>query len=391
MRVALFTETYKPYVSGVVNSIDMIKQGLEENGHEVYIICLRTALDENYIEENPNVIKFNGKKYPFKNLSTYYYTNKLKKKVKTLKQYNFDLVHVHTEFSAGKMGALYSKMYNVPLVFTYHTNYEDYLGYVTSKLKCITHRVLLNKIKKIIKFYQKRSSCFIVPTKKVQSTFERYKFYFPLDIIPTGIDVDKFNKENIDTSVVQSIKDKYNLNDKFVFCSIGRISSEKSIDVIIKAFAKANVENSVMLVCGTGPAVEELESLVKELNMSEKIIFTGMVPYKDIPAYYCAADVFLNASMSETQGLTYIESMAAGVPVLVRKDEALVDLLIPNKNGLYFTTEEELISNMQLLVKDVELLTKMKNECASTIANYTRQHYASTLEKKYQELIDNNK
>lgn len=388
MKIALFTDTYRPYISGVVNSIDMIKQGLEEKGHEVYIVCMTTSLDKDYIETNPNVIKFDGKKYPLKQLELYRYMSGFKKKADSLKKYNFDVVHIHTEFSAGKLGMLYAKRNNVPLVYTFHTNYEDYFKFVTDTAKFITHPFLLWNVKRVIKKYQKRSDALIVPTKKVENIFRKYKFKFPVEIIPTGIDVDIFNRGNVDVNKVDEIKKQYNLENKFVFCSIGRVSFEKSIDTCINAFAAADIENSVMLICGVGPAEDSLKELVKKLNIEDKVIFAGMIPYKDIPAYYAASNIFLNASSTETQGLTYIEAISSGVPILVKKDEALEGLLIEKKNGMYFETAEELTENIKEITTNTELFNEMQAVCPSTIEKYTRQHYALTIEKLYNEVIE---
>lgn len=388
LKIALFTDAYHPYVSGVITSIDMIRECLEEKGYDVYVIALRTSLDDNYDDNDYNVIKFEGYKYPFKKLSTYYYTNDLKNKAKLLKKYNFDLVHIHTEFSAGKIGMYYAKYYNVPLVYTFHTNYEDYLDYITTTLKMITHKILLFRIKRMIRFYESKADVVIVPTKKVVDTFKKYNFSFDVTILPTGIDIDKFNKEKLDNNIINDIIIKYKLENKFVFCSIGRISKEKSIDILINAFYKANISDSVLIICGTGPNLDSLKKLVNKLNVEKKIIFTDVINYDLVQYYYAVSDVFLNASTSETQGLTYIEALASSLPIIVKQDKAIDELLINKENGLVFKTEDELIELMKLIVTDKNLFNYMKNKCSDTISKFTKEHYVNSLEKIYLNLID---
>lgn len=388
MRVALFTESYHPHISGVVNSIDMIKWGLEEQGHDVYIVTLESR-DDIYIDSDPNVIRFIGKRYPFKLLKSFCYINNKWKKVKILKSFNFDIVHVHSEFSAGKLGVLYSKKYNVPLVYTFHTNYEDYFGYITNKCKFITHNILLFLLKRIIKYYYKKSDCFIVPTKKVINTFKKYNFDFDVEIIPTGIDLEMFNEKNIDKKTVEQLKEKYNLKDMFVFCSIGRVSAEKSIDILINAFNKANIDNSVLLICGDGPALKSLEQLVENLNISSKVIFTSAIDYQSIALYYNLADVFLNASISETQGLTYIEALASGLVIIVRNDLVVEEFLVPFENGLVFDNLEELTNNILKIYFDENLYKYIKSNSVNSIERYKRENYSKEIEKIYRKVIDN--
>lgn len=382
----MFTESYHPYISGVVNSIDMIKRGLEENGHEVYIVTLKLK-DNSYTDEN--IIRFKGFKYPFKSLNNFYFTLNKRSKVKQLKKYNFDLVHIHTEFSAGRIGVLYSKKYKTPLVYTFHTNYEDYFEYISKRFKFVTHKFLLFTLKRLIKFYYKRSDYFIVPTAKVVDTFNRYKFNFNVNIIPTGIDLDMFC--SVDYKDVDDVLLKYNIKNKFIFCSIGRISSEKSIDVLINAFYKANVDNAILLICGGGPELPKLIELVNELKISDKVIFTNSIDYKNIPVYYNLSNVFLNASCTETQGLTYIEALASNLPIIVKKDKALDHVLKNRVNGFEFETSEELIECIKEIVNDEVLYKELKCNCYKTVSKFDRLTYSNKMEEVYNGLIKKNR
>ncbi len=390
MRIGIFSDAYKPYISGVVNSIDMLKVGLEELGHEVYIITVKLPPFDYEIDEK-NVIIFDGKKFPLKNFSNYSYITKKKEKLRYLKTFNFDVVHVHTEFSIGVLGLSYSKEYNVPCVTTYHTNYEDYFHYFKTIVPTFIKKAILYRLlKKAIKFMEKTSDVYVVPTKKIEKVFQSYNFKFPVEIIPTGIDLKKFSLENQNKKVIEEIKDKYNLHNKFVFSFVGRVSFEKSIDLLINAFNEFNKENSVLMICGNGPAFNDLNKLVKELNIEDKVIFTGNISYEDVSYYYHCSDLFINASTTETQGLTFIEALASSLPLLIKEDEATRELLIPNYNGLYYNTKEELINNMNLIYSDKEMLKKLQNNALLSVEKYSKEEYAISLEKIYKKIIDEN-
>lgn len=386
MRIGLFSEAYKPYVSGVVNSIDMLKLGLEDLGHEVFVITVKLPNHPIDDIDEQNVIIYSGKTYPLKSFRIYSYTKGISKKIKELKKYNFDIIHVHTEFSIGMIGMKYAKKYNVPCVATYHTNYEDYFHYFTTKCKKIRNVILYSLLKKLIKKTKSYSQCYIVPTAKIESVFKKYNFNFPVEIIPSGIDLERFKKENQDINRITEIKNKYELNNKFVYCFIGRMSPEKSIDILLNAFAQSENDNAVFLICGDGPVSNSLKDLAKKLQIENKVKFTGDISYKDIGLYYNCCDVFLNASTTETQGLTYIEALASSLPLIIKEDEATIDLL--SDNGYYFNTTEELIEKMNLLSNDKVLLNKLKENATKSIEIYSKEVYAKKIETIYKRLID---
>lgn len=387
MKIGLFTDAYKPYVSGVVSSINILKSGLEELGHEVFVVTVKLPpFDFNLTEKN--IIRFDGKKYPLKNFSNYRYITKKNKKLKELKKYNFDVIHIHTEFAIGQLGIKYAKKYKVPCVTTYHTNYEDYFHYLKTIVpNFIEKRILFKILKKTIKKLEAVSHTYIVPTTKIENVFRKYNFKFPVCVIPSGIDLDKFKKENQDNALVNNIKDKYNLHDKFVCTFIGRISEEKSLDIIIKAFSKIDKENVVLLICGYGPAFDSITNLTKDLNIEDKVIFTNSIAFDEISLYYNCSDLFVNASLTETQGLTFIEALASSVPLVIRNDEATKDVLQENVNGMYFETEEEFIQIVSKFIQDTEYYNFIKDNTVKSIENFSKKNYALSLEKLYKEIL----
>lgn len=389
MRIAIFTDAYLPQVSGVITSVCMLKEGLERLGHEVYIITTEVPKKYTEIIEENRVIRFRGFEIKLKSLRGYKISTFLGKKLKILKKYNFDIVHVHTEFTMGRMGCLFSHKYDIPMVYTFHTNYQDYLHYFGKVLSVVAKPMIMLALKQVIKYYVRHSNEIIVPTKKVEQIFRNYGIDHKLNIIPTGINISNFYEENINQHAVQEIKDKYELNGNIVFISLGRIAVEKSINVLIEQFAQLDKNlNAKLLIVGGGPDEKKLKKLVSDLAMNEKIIFTGMVPQEEVCNYYHTADVFLNASRTETQGLTYIEALASELVVLVRDDLAIEDLVINDFNGFKFNENNELKYYMNKIITDHQNIENMRQNTRKSVAKYSKECYTNNALNLYKHILN---
>ncbi len=394
MRVGIFTDQYYPLISGVVTSIKMLKDGLEQLGHQVYIF---TSFDEKKATEliPSDVINIPGRSYPFKNLKDYRYTFTHKRFVKIIKKYNLDIIHLQTEFNIAKIAKVAHKKLNIPVVHTMHTLWNDYFKYLSPFFDKHAHNLMNSLLKKMfMKDCAKMSEIQIVPTKKVFEQKDNYALGKEIRIVPTGIELDRFYPNNLDKEKELKIKQSLNIKEgTFVFLYIGRTSEEKNIPTLIKAFARANLDNSVFLIVGGGPELDELKDLAKELKIDNKIIFTGLVEWVNIPYYYQLGDVFLNASQSETQGLTYIEALASGKPLLVQKDECIEDVVVDYYNGLYFDGEDELVQKMKEIVKAPDTLKTIKANTLKSVENYSKEQFTKNILSIYNEAIEmyNNK
>lgn len=398
MRIGIFTDQFYPLISGVVTSIKMLYEGLEELGHEVYVITFHTG-DDNLDDKQKNelnkfkVLYVDGHKYPFKAVSDYKFTFKKKKAVKSIGTLNLDIIHVQTEFSIASIAKRVSKKYHIPMVHTLHTSYKDYIRYVFPKLDKLFHPLLVVLFRRLFTHpIIKRVSYEIVPTDKVIKDFKLYyKKKKDIAIIPTGIDIKSFSDSNTDYELLSELKNKYNLNDKFVFIYVGRTSSEKNIKEIIKGFSKAFIDNDNVrfLLVGGGPELDELIQCAKDNNVYDKMIFTGLVEMDLVHNYYKLGNVFLNASKSETQGLTYIEALAAGTIPLVRNDEAINGVIINEVNGYTFEKFEELTNRMQFLYNNKDDLEKIKNNSNEILNKYSKEAFVNSILDIYNKILNN--
>lgn len=392
MKIGIFTDQFYPYISGVVTSIKMLYTGLKDRGHEVFIF---SSLDEKKVADceeikHYNFINFPGKPYPFKNLRDYRYTKHPKKYLPLIASYKLDVIHVHTEYSISKLAKLASKKLNIPIVHTLHTLYEDYLKYVSPFFDKHFHNLMFKTLAKMYVGSLSKVACIkIVPTKKVLHLAPKYYMSGDIRVVPTGIELSRFYSTNFSYDEKAELKRSLGIpTDAFIFGYIGRTSPEKDIKTILQAFAKLTYKDqAVLLIVGGGPQLEELKELSRELGIEKKVFFTGFVQSENIPLYYHICDIFVNASKSETQGLTYIESLASSLPLLVQKDECIEDVIEDYYNGIYFDGQEDLILKMEEIQKAPSTLRNIKANTRKSCEKYSKDHYAASVEAIYQAAI----
>lgn len=387
MRIGLFTDSYPPYINGVSTSVAMLKKALEKKGHIVYVVTVsNNALKYEYDIEN-RIVKVPGIPvgiYDYRLSRIYPLTM-----INTMKSWNLDVIHSHTEFGIGILARLLAKQFDIPLVHTYHTLYEDYTHY-------ITHGYFDKSSKKIVeyltKFYcDKTANELIVPTNKIYKLFkEKYEFKKNIHIVPTGIEVDRFYTENVDKSYVQALRKKLKLQKKdFVILFVGRLAAEKNVEFLLNAEKKlmAKYKNIKLLIVGDGPDKEHYEEMARDLNISSNVIFNGKAAWEEMPFYYHCANVFATASTTETQGLTVIEAMAASVVPLCIKDESFLGTVTHELNGLIFNDEDEFVNQVLTLYKDNALLQKYNNQARIQAEHCSSTSYAERVLEVYKRAI----
>ena len=383
MRIGMFTDTYPPYINGVSTSIKMLENALIKKGHKVFIVTVNPEKLSYDYEDNGRIIRIPGIKtgiYDYRLTSIYPI-----KAVNKIKEWNLDIIHSHTEFGIGTFARVIGKQLNIPIVHTYHTMYEDYVHY-------ITHGYFDRSSKKIVeyltKFYcDKTIQELIVPTKKTYDLFkEKYKYNRNIHIVPTGIEIDRFYKENIDKNKVTKIKDELGIKDQdVVILFVGRIAEEKNVDFLINNHESIlkHEKNTKLLIVGDGPDLEKYKALAKKRKIEDRVIFTGKVPWEDVPLYYNLADIFTTASHTETQGLTVIEAMAASLPVVALDDEAFRNVVVDTLTGYLFKNKKEYIKRMSELVLSSDLRKSLGRESRFTSENYSSKYFAERVLSVY--------
>ena len=387
MRIGIFSETYTPYISGLVTSEVMLKHALEKQGHEVYVVTANIESFKYEYDEKERVLKIPG-------LPTGIYDSRLTsiypvRAVKKIKSWKLDVIHSQTEFAVGTFARIIAKQYNIPLVHTYHTMYEDYIHYVTKGYFKKSTKKLLEYF---TKFYCDTTATeLIVPTTKTYKLFtEKYKFEKNIHIIPTGIEVDRFFEENISKEEVQNLRKRLDLSKKdFVILFVGRLAEEKNVEFLINSQKNLNKEykNIKLIIVGDGPDKEKYEKLSNSLGLSNNIIFTGKAAWGDMPYYYHVSDVFATASKTETQGLTIIEAMASQVVPVCMRDEAFQSMVTEELNGLFFVTNEEYEAEIKRLYLNPKELKRFDKQARIQAEHYSSKNYADRVLEVYQRAI----
>jgi 1,2-diacylglycerol 3-alpha-glucosyltransferase len=229
----------------------------------------------------------------------------------------------------------------------------------------------------------------ILPTKKMLPDLKNYGIKGnDFKIIPTGIELFRFSDFNGTKKELDELKEELGLKDKFIFAYIGRTAKEKNIEFVIDSFSKINNKDDKarLLIVGGGPILEDLKKYAEDRKISDKVIFTGLIPWEKIPYYYHLADVFVNASSSETQGLTYVEALASGVPVLVKNDPCIEDVVKDGFNGFKFDTEEECISKMEYCLTND--LSELKKNAKPSSKDFSKEKFAENIYNVYLEAIE---
>ncbi|MCB5092686.1 glycosyltransferase family 4 protein [Streptococcus mutans] len=337
MRVGLFTDTYLPQISGVATSIKTLKEELEKQGHEVYIFTTTDKHVKRY--EDPTIIRlpsvpfisFTDRRIVYRGLFESY---------KIAKTYKLDIIHTQTEFSLGILGKMVGKALRIPVIHTYHTQYEDYVRYIANgKL------IRPSMVKYIVRGFLNDLDGVICPSRIALNLLDGYSVKIPKRIIPTGIDLREYERPDISQEDIAELREKWAIaSDETVLLSLSRVSYEKNIQALLANMPKilSNNPKVKLLIVGDGPYLEELKEQAQDLAVMDNVIFTGMVSHNETALYYKAADFFISASTSETQGLTYAESLASGKPIIAQSNPYLDDLITDKMFGTLYQTESDL-------------------------------------------------
>lgn len=381
MRIAIFSDTYTPDINGVATSTKILKDELINHGHEVLVVTSELPSESDYEDDpNDNILRVPGLEiqalYGYRACNIYSF-----KGMKEIKSMNIEVIHVQTEFGIGIFGRIVGEALNIPVVYTYHTMWADYSHYVNPINSTAIDGLIKKAITRISKFYGDKSAELIVPSIKTKEALEKYGLHKNMHIIPTGLELDKFDPKNKDDKLINQIKEKYGIKDQFIVTFLGRIAKEKSIDVLIDAMKEIVKENDniLCLIVGGGPYLDELKELVKDDQIEKYIIFTGPKPSQEVPSYYHLSNVFVSASVTETQGLTYIEAMASGIPAVARYDQNLENVIIDGVNGYFFKETNELVSI---------LLNMMNSDCSKMAREAYLHAMKFSSEVFYEKVID---
>lgn len=309
MKIAIFTEVYRPIVNGVVTSVDSLAEQLRVLGHEVFTFAPHIPKGA---ESAGRVFRMPSLPLPAR--TQYRLTLPLvarRNKARFLSR--CDIIHSHSLFITGWMASYYARRrFRVPLVYTYHTLLDSYAHYSP-----LGQRITSQLTRELTKTYANAADAVIVPTKAVAGELRKQGVTAPICVVPTGIDIDAFRR--VDRLSGNVLRDKLGISrDANLLLLVSRLAHEKNVPLAIDALARLRerLPATQMLLVGSGPLLHQLKEQARACGLLEAIHFVGPVEHSEIPLFYAAADVFVFPSVSETQGLVLAEAFASGLPVV---------------------------------------------------------------------------
>ena len=324
MNILITSDWYLPAVNGVVTSVKNLRRELEARGHEVRVLTLsqsRRSWEKDGVTYLGSIAA--GLVYPGARLRTAL----AGKRVRQLIDWRPDVVHSQCEFSTFFLARRIAEELDIPLVHTYHTVYEDYTHYFSPSVRFGKQAVAV-----FSRWVAARTDCLIAPTGKVRILLQKYGVRCPVFVVPSGIDLAPFSRE---ADPWRSAVLRASLDipaDRTILAFVGRLAEEKRVDELLRFRANLGPGGVTLLLVGDGPDRKRLEGVAKGLGLAAPdVVFAGMVPAEQVADWYQLGDLFVSASTSETQGLTYFEALAAGLPVLCRRDPCVEDVV---ENGI---------------------------------------------------------
>jgi 1,2-diacylglycerol 3-alpha-glucosyltransferase len=367
VKIGIFTNCYLPMVNGVVGTVCLLKKGFEEHGHKVYIFA--PAFDgyrdaESRIFRFPAVDLTREVKYPV----AIPFSPQINQILASL---HLDIIHCHHPFVLGPLGHKIARRKQIPTVYTFHTQYEQYSHYIPLPVR------LVNKIsrQKIYRFCQMVDRI-TTPAESARQLLLSYGVTNSITVIPNPTLITSAAGDGA------AIRAKYGLGSESLLINIGRIAPEKNLELLLRAFRlmldQKPAEGLKLMIVGDGPAMPELRLITAKLNLKEQVIFTGLVPPTEVPGYLAAADLFVMTSFSEVKPLAQLEALAAGVPIVSVPAPGANDTIIHDQNGLLVAAEPEAFSAAVTdLLTDPSRLARYQNGARQTAAGYSHTKIAA--------------
>ena len=380
MKILITSDWYSPAVNGVVTSVKNLRRELERRGHEVRVLTLSQTTrswEKDGVTYLGSVAA--GLVYPGARLRTAL----AGKWVRELVAWRPDVVHSQCEFSTFFLARRIAEELDVPLVHTYHTVYEDYTHYFSPSVRFGKKAVAV-----FSRWVAGQTDCLIAPTGKVRLLLKNYGVDKPVFVVPSGIDLRRFGGEP-DPWRMAVLRASLDISqDRLVLVSVGRLAGEKNIDELLRIRAAMGNSAVTLLLVGDGPDRARLEGLAASLGLAAPdVVFAGQVAPEQVADWYQLGDLFVSASTSETQGLTYVEALAAGVPALCRLDTCLVNVIRDGENGWQYRDEADFQRKLDCFLAQPHRRKQLSQNARQTAEGFSAEHFAESVEAVYREQI----
>lgn len=376
MKILITTDWYAPVINGVVTSVLLLQRELEQRGHDVRVVTLSNSIHS--YKEGP--VYYMGsvsasKIYPGARLRM----NRARSMMRELAAWRPDVIHSQCEFSSFRIAYVLSTRLDIPIVHTYHTVYEDYTHYFSPSV-----RVGKLMVSAFSRWICDRTACIVAPTKKVESLLRDYNVHCRIEVIPTGVDLSAYRREPA-PGRLEALRRQWSIpEDRTILLYLGRMAKEKNLEQLIDQIADTRRQDVTLLLVGDGPDREA--ALGRARQRQVPVIYTGMVSHEEAPDYYRLGDLFVTASTSETQGLTYFEALAAGLPVLCRRDPCVEGVVENGVNGWQYDTGDGFARDLTEFCGNPSLQEEMHRAARDSSEKFSAGAFGAAAERLYQSL-----
>ena len=384
MKILLSADAYMNLTNGVTVVVRTLYNTYTAQGHEVRILTMSGDRKEHHEGGVYYLPSIKVPLYPDVRLSFV----KRHPYLEELKEWKPDIVHIHTEGPASKLAKAIAREAGAPVVMTWHTDYAKFAFHDRSSLKAVEWST-----KKLMNVAYKGATMITVPSYKAKALLDGYNLDNPNLVIPNGIILDLFTKEQTEKEKQELLDELGISSDKKLLVIVSRLSGEKNISEILRFFPAIlkDEPKAHLIIAGRGPDMKHLQHLTHKLGLDENVTFPGFVPHDETYKYYKLGKVFLSASTFEMHSLTYLEAMACGLPLVCRDDPCLQDVLEDGDNGYVYHDEKEFTENVLRILKDDELQKKMSGLSLRKSKEFSEQVFSDNMLKLYERLIAENK
>lgn len=382
LKILITTDLFTTETNGVVTSVKNLFDELTANGHDVRILTISDSFHSHkdgavyYIRSVPLKAVYPDLRMP---------TSYRSKLIQEIIDWKPDVVHSQCEFFSFQFAARISRITGAPIVHTYHTLYEQYLtSYVVPSKRLgefVAKMLSRNRLRHV--------KTLVAPTLKVENALQGYGLHAPISVVPSGISLEQHH-QRLSPEQRRQMRQSLGIGeDDRVMLNLGRLGGEKNLGELMDLFAQARKHNDKLkfLIVGDGPAREDLQRQALRLGVAEHVIFTGMVDPSQVQNYYQLGDIFVSASTSETQGLTYIEAAANGLPLLCRQDDCLADVLQEGQNGYEYTSAEEFLQAIDMVMHDTQWREAAARRSQEIAAAFDKKAFGEAIENIYESVL----
>ena len=380
MKILMMTNTYTPIVGGVARSVVAFTDQFRKNGHRVLVVAPEfdhIPKDEMDVIRIPAIRHFNGSDFSVRLPIPFILSEKIER-------FQPDIIHSHHPFLLGDTALVLGAEYEIPVVFTHHTMYEQYTHYVPGDCFLLKRYVI-----ELATGYANLCDHVIAPSESIRDILTKRKVQTPITVVPTGVDTDRFVRGD-----GSQFRKELGIDaDAFVVGHIGRLAPEKNLEFLamtVCEFLKSH-SNTYFVVVGNGPSKSTIESLFNRHRIRKRLFLPGSLEGKKLVDAYHAMDVFAFASQTETQGMVLTEAMAAGIPVVALDAPGVREVVRDGYNGRLLATEKlgDFMEALQWLIQlPREYRWRLNKHCLDTAQRFSIEETARHCLGVYQSDIE---